>query len=94
MVNTEGTMGYSHLNTSRVGQFLSVDLSAHAPFQTSFEHAGRLFWRKKAFVTEHIDEIGKPLSAYLGNHLVDNKVYIVGLATSVGPSHGMGTEKR
>ena len=91
MVDREGVVFHSHLHATRVGEFLTMNLAAHAMLETCLEDAGSLFGGKEPLVAEHIHKVGKAFLGHGGNHLVDHKVHILSLSPCIFAPHGMCT---
>ena len=94
VIDAECIVGDGHLYPTRVGQFLTVDFSAQPVFQASLQDAVGFLGREEALVAKHVDEVGQALASHFGQHLVDNVVNVVALATCKGATHGVRPEKR
>ena len=84
-------MRYTYTDTPRSSQLLGMNFRKHAPLGTGFKHPGCLFGSKEALVAENINIVRQLLTSDFGNHLVDNKAYI--LLVAIGPAHSMSTKE-
>ena len=94
VIDAEGTVGDRHRYSTRIGEFLTVNFSAKAVFQTSFQDSVGFFGREKALVAKHIDEIGQALASDFGQHLIDNQIDVFGLPSGIFATDGVRPKKR
>ena len=93
MVYGEGVALHGRLYPTRIGELLTVYLSAQAVLRSSFENADGLLGCEEAFVAEHIDVERQLLLADGRNHLVHNHVDILALPANVFSPDGMSTQE-
>ncbi len=94
MVDRNGSMGNTHLHTTRHIEFVGMDFRLHAPLGGLFKHAGSFCRGKEPFVTEHIHIVGQALTSHFRNHFTAHEVNIFTLTSLIGTPHGMRAKKR